>query len=418
MGLTTAKLTRVLIYGEDDEDTETLRLRYQESFNERAFAGNAKDYHDKTLGIAGVGAVKVIRAWNGPGTVKLVILDSVFGKATDVLVQTVQKEFDPNKDGHGDGLAPIGHAVTVDTASEVTVNIAATITYDNGYDLNTCKTQIETAIEEYFAGLRKNWENQSKLVVRIASIDAAIMGVKGVVDVTGTTLNGGGNVELTEYEIRYWGWLLMADRYINLKELLPLYLQAYKELAAPMDAETPEFRAIETEHNRIIANRYIVTCDEEGIVRYEKLMGIQPKADDTLKDRIFRCITKWNVCLPYNYAFLNQKLKELCGAEYTLDLDIAGQTVTVKVGLAQKNQYDVVAEMLEEIVPCNLQLNLSLLYNQYRTLKPYPHIILAQFTHWELRNLSIPRNLSAAVENIAAYTVMIWHASQWKRLRI
>ena len=134
-------------------------------------------------------------------------------------------------------------------------------------------------------------------------------------------------------------------------------------------------------------------------------MGIQPKADDTLEDRIFRCITKWNVCLPYNYAFLDQKLKELCGAEYTLDLDIAGQTVTVKVGLAQKNQYDVVAEMLEEIVPCNLQLNLSLLYNQYQALKPYPHIILAQFTHWELRNLSIPRNLSAAVENIAAYAV-------------
>ncbi len=39
MGLTTAKLTRVLIYGEDDEDTETLRLRYQESFNERALPG-------------------------------------------------------------------------------------------------------------------------------------------------------------------------------------------------------------------------------------------------------------------------------------------------------------------------------------------------------------------------------------------
>lgn len=50
----------------------------------------------------------MIRAWNGPGTVKLVILDSVFGKATDVLIQTVQKEFDPNKDGHGDGLARSG----------------------------------------------------------------------------------------------------------------------------------------------------------------------------------------------------------------------------------------------------------------------------------------------------------------------
>ena len=42
----------------------------------------------------------------------------------------------------------------------------------------------------------------------------------------------------------------MADRYINLKELLPLYLQAYKELAAPMDAETPEFQIIEPNPKR------------------------------------------------------------------------------------------------------------------------------------------------------------------------
>ena len=31
----------------------------------------------------------------------------------------------------------------------------------------------------------------------------------------------------------------MADRYINLKELLPLYLQAYKEVAATTDADIP-----------------------------------------------------------------------------------------------------------------------------------------------------------------------------------
>ncbi|MFQ8776835.1 MAG: baseplate J/gp47 family protein [Roseburia sp.] len=100
-------------------------MRYQESFNERAFAGNAKDYHDKTLGIAGVGAVKVIRGMEWSGNGQTCDFRQCFRKATDVLIQTVQKEFDPNKDGHGDGLAPIGHAVTVDTASEVAVNIAA-----------------------------------------------------------------------------------------------------------------------------------------------------------------------------------------------------------------------------------------------------------------------------------------------------
>ena len=172
----------------------------------------------------------------------------------------------------------------------------------------------------------------------------------------------------------------MEDRYINLKELLPLYLQEYSELAEIMDTETPEFRLLESRHNRMIDNRYIISCDEEGIARFEKILGMTPKSDDTLEDRIFRCLTKWNVCLPYNYAFLERKLKELCGTEYAIDFDIPGQTMIVKIGIAQKNQYDSVVDILDEIVPCNILLNTELLYNQYRSLKPYPHIILGQFT--------------------------------------
>ena len=171
-GLTTAKITRVLIYGEAEESTESLR----------------------------------IRTWNGPGTVKLVILDSAHGKATDTLISAVQKEFDPNGDGMGDGLAPIGHVVTVETAKESVVNIAMNITFDSGYGLNECKALIEDAMKKYILSLRQDWENQNHLIVRIASLDAAIMGVKGVLDVTGTTINGGTqNLELTEYEIPVMG---------------------------------------------------------------------------------------------------------------------------------------------------------------------------------------------------------------------
>lgn len=201
-GLGVAEITRILIYGEDDESTESLRERYFASFNERAFSGNARDYRNKTLAIPGVGAVKVIRTWNGPGTVKLVILDSIFGKATDELVSVVQEEFDPNGDGKGDGLAPIGHVVTVSNVDEVAVNVATVITFDDGYSLNDCQSSIEAAIEKYIKSLREDWENQSRIIVRIASIDAAIMSVKGILDVTGTAINGAGqNLELTEYEI-------------------------------------------------------------------------------------------------------------------------------------------------------------------------------------------------------------------------
>ena len=64
-GLETAELTGVLIPGEDEEDTEDLRKRYFDSFNEKAFGGNVQDYLEKTNAIPGVGSTKVTRVWNG-----------------------------------------------------------------------------------------------------------------------------------------------------------------------------------------------------------------------------------------------------------------------------------------------------------------------------------------------------------------
>lgn len=201
-GLTTATITSVLIYGEDDEDTEALRKRYLESFNERAFAGNKADYLEKTVAIAGVGSVKVTPTWNGAGSVKLTITDSVYESATNELITSVKNVFDPNGDGNGDGLAPIGHVVTVDTPEEVTINVKSNITFDNGYSWETTRTQIENAIETYLLSLRQSWSNQDNLVVRIAQIESSIIGVVGVLDVSNTTLNGGSdNITLSEYQI-------------------------------------------------------------------------------------------------------------------------------------------------------------------------------------------------------------------------
>ena len=210
-GLQTAEITEIAIYGEDEESTEDLRVRYQESFEEKAFGGNKKDYKNKALAISGVGAVRITPVWNGAGTVKLTVLSSVFGKSSDSLVALAQEEFDPNKDGMGDGLAPIGHIVTVDTATETEISIATTITYDSGYNWETCSTHIIAAIEAYLLSLRKEWGNDTDgeypvLVVRIAQIESAILSVHGVVDVAGTTINSEAkNKTLSQYEIPVLG---------------------------------------------------------------------------------------------------------------------------------------------------------------------------------------------------------------------
>ena len=46
-GLTSAELIELLIPGEDEEDTESLRKRYLESFEALAYGGNRKDYIEK-----------------------------------------------------------------------------------------------------------------------------------------------------------------------------------------------------------------------------------------------------------------------------------------------------------------------------------------------------------------------------------
>lgn len=205
-GLQTAKLTELLIPGEDEEDTESLRTRYFESFDTKPFGGNQKDYIQKTNSIAGVGSTKVTPIWDGGGTVKLTILNSEFDKASSELVNTVQQEIDPTKDGHGVGIAPIGHIVTVNTAEEIAVNITSNIIFDEGYSFIGQKQNIIDAISAYLLELRKEWANQTNLVVRIAQIETRILAIKGIIDISGTKINGAAsNLTLTKYQIPVMG---------------------------------------------------------------------------------------------------------------------------------------------------------------------------------------------------------------------
>lgn len=205
-GLQTAKLTELLIPGEDEEDTESLRTRYFESFDTKPFGGNQKDYIQKTNSIAGVGSTKVTPIWDGGGTVKLTILNSEFDKASSELVNTVQQEIDPTKDGHGVGIAPIGHIVTVNTADEIAVNITSNIIFDEGYSFTGQKQNIIDAISAYLLELRKEWANQTNLVVRIAQIETRILAIKGIIDISGTKINGAAsNLTLTKYQIPVMG---------------------------------------------------------------------------------------------------------------------------------------------------------------------------------------------------------------------
>lgn len=201
-GLTVANLLEILIPGEDEEETEDLRVRYFESFETKAYGGNVADYVAKTTSIAGVGSVKVTPIWNGGGTVKLTILNSEHEKASDTLIDVVQEEIDPTKDGLGVGVAPIGHVVTVDTVNEIPVDVNTKIIFKSGEDFDKNKTEIEQVISEYFAELRKSWADEESIVVRISQIESRLMNLSCVLDISDTKINQNqANIEVFGYDV-------------------------------------------------------------------------------------------------------------------------------------------------------------------------------------------------------------------------
>lgn len=253
-GLETAELTEVLIPGEDEEDTEDLRQRYFDSFGEFAYGGNRADYIAKTKAISGVGGVKVDRVWNGNihpadmipnatvqswyetyiesatgdvhdwletvytaalnrkltvgGTVKVTIVDADdYGVASSTLITLVQSTLDPTQNaGEGYGVSPIGHVVTVESATGIPITVKATISFNGGYTWESLKTAIEDAVKDYLLSLREDWETNDYTVVRISQIEAKILAVEGVVDIANTKVNNStSNLTLTKYQIPTFG---------------------------------------------------------------------------------------------------------------------------------------------------------------------------------------------------------------------
>ena len=156
----------------------------------------------------GVGAVQIYPVWNGGGTVKLSIVDPIYGPCSPEFIASVQNEIDPEnaagEQGSGLGIAPIGHKVTVVTPDEVTINVTANVVLGTNYTKGQVETPIKEALASYIQSLRQSWAdatdlNEYSCDVFVSRMSAAIVNVPGVSNVTGVTLNGQAqDIELTE----------------------------------------------------------------------------------------------------------------------------------------------------------------------------------------------------------------------------
>ena len=192
-GLESARLTDVLIPGEDEEDTEALRQRYFDSFGILGMGGNVREYMDVIEPLPGVGGVRITRRKRGERRFRATIIDSEFGAASDALIQSVQAVVDPLGDEMGEGLAAIGHVVTVDTPEAVPISVTARMDFLPGYSWEMMREEMLAVIEGYLLELRRGWgsgQAGEPTVVRLSQLETRLLAVTGVLDVRDLTING------------------------------------------------------------------------------------------------------------------------------------------------------------------------------------------------------------------------------------
>ena len=168
-------------------------------------------------------------------------------------------------------------------------------------------------------------------------------------------------------------------------EYLPLFMREFAELKAIMNAEQVTVEKSWVDADNVFADQFVQDATEKGVARYEKILGIKPKATYTLEERKFNILARMNEQLPYTVDQLHSSLTSLCGEEgYTLTMDHATYTLVVKLALGNENNVEAVIELLDKMTPANI-VKKVLMFNTHLLLSGYTHEQLAAFTHKQVR---------------------------------
>ncbi|WP_445477975.1 putative phage tail protein [Lysinibacillus irui] len=180
-------------------------------------------------------------------------------------------------------------------------------------------------------------------------------------------------------------------REVDIISYLPPILHEVKEIIAIASVEKPVLDGLWQQIEETLNNQFVITANEIGANRYEKMLKLNVPETDTIETRRFRILTRYQEQAPYTNRVLKQLLDSLLGeGQYELKRDVVAKTLSVKIELTAKGMFDAVVLMLERITPQNMVLTVQLRYNQHSTLTCFTHAQLAGFTHKQLREEVMP----------------------------
>lgn len=198
-GVTSLTNEAAAVGGTDPESDAALFARLDAYKKTPPTSGNDRHYHQWALEVNGVGAASVIRCWDGPGTVKVIIADMALHPVTEELRAEVAAYIETQR--------PVTAEVTVESAAGVPIEVSVTVTTDG----TVFKLDTERALTERLAEYLGEIAFTEGATVVYNRVLALVMGLPGVTDCADLKVNGGtANVPLDETQIPLLGTVTVS----------------------------------------------------------------------------------------------------------------------------------------------------------------------------------------------------------------
>lgn len=142
-----------------------------------------------------------------------------------------------------------------------------------------------------------------------------------------------------------------------------------KDIKAVIDAGDMIGDALEKALFELDNDICIKTSEESGIEHREKILGIKPRDTDSVEDRRLEVLLRWYNSPLYTETVLRQKLDATLGKDqYLLQIDLTAKTISCLVELTRKRMQTSVNDMLDQMVPLDYLISVSIRYNSWQKI--------------------------------------------------
>lgn len=147
----------------------------------------------------------------------------------------------------------------------------------------------------------------------------------------------------------------MSDRVHKiLMDQLPGWFKPVLEYIAIMHGGAVELARLDEDAEQIRLNDHIQTADASTLRYWERFLGIVSSAGDTLEYRRERILMRINQTVPYTIWHLRDRLRELFGEDYTLEVNPAECWIRIIVTSDRYGAISLLHDLIYSYVPAHL----------------------------------------------------------------